>query len=130
MAKYAQVGEDSAALDKVYVKPAHAEQYSLLVAAEVPPGMKRIAIWARIRGGSLQLKTDRDGKNEELKWAYHVPEEWTWVNFGTYDRTELGPNIRIVSAPGSESGIDALLFDPTGKADPRDGSQDHGTKEH
>ncbi len=119
MAKYATVEMDMSASGRMYVG-ARNDRYMPLASLTLPDGFERVTVWARIRGCSQVLKTSLNGKAHDLKWAHKVPAEWTWVNFGSYQRSELGASIRVIRSPGGEGGIDAFFLDMTGVINPKE----------
>lgn len=116
-AQYAKVEQDPDASGGLFIMAGNEDKYMPLVAVKVPE-FERMTIWARVRERPKVLRTDLDGKAVDLKWHHRVSENWEWVNFGTYSRSELGEMIRIVRAPGGPGGIDALFLDPTESIDP------------
>lgn len=99
-----------------------------LVKASVPADLATagtVTIWARVRGGPLQLKGTPGGKQADLKWHYGKPVDWEWVHFGAYPRAQLGDTVLFIRGDklDAHGGIDALVFsnrldfDPVNLAD-------------
>ncbi|MET3874483.1 hypothetical protein [Puniceicoccus vermicola] len=120
LAKYTTVEMDIEASGRMYVDAVREEQYMPLVIVPLPESFEKITIWARIRGGSQVLKTTVNGKAVDLQWKHRNPSTWTWVNFGTYEKSELGSSVRLVRAPGGAGGVDAIFLDTTNTIDPRE----------
>jgi beta-glucosidase len=91
-----------------------------VIKAPVTADAAALTVWARLRGGPFQLKGTPAGKQADLKWHYDRPDEWTWVNFGTYERARLGEQILIIRGANliDDGGIDTVVFSASAGFDP------------
>jgi xylan 1,4-beta-xylosidase len=70
----------------------------------------KVTIWARYRGGPIQLKTE-GGTKGELDWVWAKPGSFEWYKVGTYEAEVLGTKIRFIR--GEADGlvaIDAIAY--------------------
>jgi xylan 1,4-beta-xylosidase len=71
-------------------------------------------IWARHKGGPIQLKSSSKDGQKELQWVWDQPAEWKWSKLGSYARVDLGDSIMVIrggnGGPGPQ--LDAIVFEP------------------
>ncbi len=78
---------------------------------------EQVIVRVRAKGGPLQLKVRADGKNKELKWSWDKPKDYEWIDFGPYDREELGDRIELIRGKGDQvPHVDAVVISPAGGA--------------
>ena len=96
------------------------KDYNPVAAVALPKEGTAFTIWIRHRGGPFELKGTPNGQQREILWIWDKPTEFTWTSFGAHTRDELGDSIVIITAagPADDSGVDAVLIDPTNKFDP------------
>jgi len=96
------------------------KDYNPVAAVALPKDGNAFTIWIRHRGGPFQLKGTPGGQQKELVWIWDKPTEFTWTSFGVQARDHLGDSIVIITAakPDDDSGVDAVLIDPTNSFDP------------
>ncbi len=113
-----ELKEDAGALNGTYAH--QGKDYNPVAFAAVPKDGTSFTIWIRHRGGPFQLKGTPGGQQKEIVWIWEKPTEFTWTSFGTHTKDELGDSVVIITAgqPAADSGIDAVLVDPTNTFDP------------
>jgi hypothetical protein len=113
-----ELKEDPKALNGTFAH--QGKDYNPVVAVSLPKDGTTFTVWIRHRGGPFQLKGTPGGQQKEIQWIWDKPTEFTWTSFGTHNRDELGDSFVIITAakPDGDSGIDAVLIDPTNNFDP------------
>jgi xylan 1,4-beta-xylosidase len=84
-----------------------------LITASLPEGTG-FNIWARHKGGPIQLKSlSKDGQ-KELQWVWDQPTDWKWSKLGSYARVDLGDGIMVIRGGDGGAGpqLDAIVFEP------------------
>ncbi|MEM9881791.1 MAG: hypothetical protein AAF800_02600, partial [Planctomycetota bacterium] len=83
---------------------------------------ERVTVHVRRKHGPIQLKARVDGANQDLKWNWKKPAEFTWASLGTYNTADLGERIEIIRGNNADAPIvDAVVFADAGSAAaPRD----------
>ena len=96
------------------------KDYNPVASIPLPKDGTSFTIWIRHRGGPFQLKGTPGGQQKEILWIWDKPTEFTWTSFGSHTKDELGDSIVIITAakPDDDSGVDAILIDPTNSFDP------------
>ena len=71
----------------------------------------RVTVWARYKGGPVQLKTVAGGGQTERDWSWATPEDFAWHRLGTYDAADLGESILIIRGESAgPTAVDAVCY--------------------
>ncbi len=78
-----------------------------------------LTVWVRRKGGPLCLKAVVDGKQQELKWDWSKPEQWTWTRWGRYEPKRLGSRLVLIRGDGGAAPqVDCVVLAPEDAAAP------------
>jgi hypothetical protein len=94
------------------------KEWTTLARLDVPSmsAGQRLAIWVRMRGLPVALKTAGDPssgiKSKELAWIHHAPSDWEWRKMGVFTPEQLGGRILLMRGVGVETtgGVDAIFI--------------------
>ncbi len=113
-----ELKEDAGALNGTFAH--QGKDYNPVVLADIPKDGTTFTIWIRHRGGPFELKGTPGGQQKEILWIWDKPTAFTWTSFGMHTKDELGDSVVIITGgqPAADSGVDAILIDPSNAFDP------------
>ena len=85
-----------------------------IILAKLPPGGVHVTLSVRHKGGPIQLKGIKDGKQVDRDWVWAKPAEWTWTQIGRYTVADLGESILLMHGDSREAiqvDVVKLVFD-------------------
>ncbi|MDA3960697.1 MAG: hypothetical protein PF961_07890 [Planctomycetota bacterium] len=82
-----------------------------LLIADTPKADGALSAWIHHRGGPIALKAKQaDGKQNDVKWIWTKPEDWTWTRLGRFDQATLGTQLYIIRGDAGSPQLDCVVL--------------------